>query len=138
MQYSSIISLVVKIIDSDIFEGMGEIGEDGRATGCEISVDCLGADECGKIFNVNIRTTAATYEQAVKITEKLSCKSIHFIQGVFLVDSDENYDIITVYDPIYEAVSNDELSFYLRQFNRCNCKKGEYLDRLATNEMAMI
>lgn len=32
MQYSSTISLVVRVIDSDIFEGMGEIGEDGHAT----------------------------------------------------------------------------------------------------------
>jgi hypothetical protein len=131
MQYSSTISLVVKVIDSEIFEDMGEVGKDGRATGCEISVHCLGADECGKIFNVNIRTSVATCEEAGKITEKLSCNSIHFVQGVFLLGSDENYDIITVYDPSYEAVGNDKVSLYSRQLNQCNCKKGEYLYRSA-------
>jgi len=131
MQYRSTISLVVKVIDSEIFEGMGEVGEDGRATGCEISVHCLGADECGKIFNVNIRTTAATCEEAGKITEKLSCNSIHYIQGVFLLCSDKHYDIITVYDPSYEAVGSDQVSLYSRQFNQHNCKKGEYLYRSA-------
>lgn len=131
MQYSSTISLVVKVIDSEIFEGMGEVGEDGRATGYEISVHCLGADECGKIFNVNIRTSVATCEEAGNITEKLSCNSIHYVQGVFLLDSDEHYDIITVYDPSYETVSSDELSLYSREFNQHNCKKGEYLLRSA-------
>ncbi len=129
MQYISTISLVIKVIDSEIFEGMGEIGEDGRATGYEISVHCLGADECGKIFNVNIRTSVATYKEAKKITERLSCNSIHYVQGVFHLGSDEHYDIITVYDPSYEAVGSDELSLYASQFNQQNCKKGEYLYR---------
>ena len=131
MQHSSTIALVVQVIDNDIFEGMGKVGEDGCATGCEISVHCLGTDECGKIFNVNIRTTAATCEEAGKITDKLSCNSIHYIQGVFLLCSDKHYDIITVYDPSYEAVGSDEVSLYFRQFKQHDCKKGEYLYRSA-------
>ncbi len=100
MQYSSTISLVVKVIDSEIFEGMGEVGEDGRATGYEISIHCLGTDECGKIFNVNIRTSAATCEEAEKITETLSCNSIHYVQGVFHLGSDEHYDLLRLWSQL--------------------------------------
>jgi hypothetical protein len=123
MQYNSTISLVVKVIDSEIFKGMGEIGEDGRATGCEISVDCLGTDEGCKIFNVNIRTTAATYEEAGKIIEKLSCNSIHYIQGIFFLDSNEKLDFITVFDPRYEPLSNEAMAFYSKIFNMHGHKK---------------
>ncbi len=124
MQYNSTISLVVKEIDSEIFEGMGEIGEDGRATVCEISADCLGTDEGCKIFNVNIRTTAATSEEAGKITEKLSCNSIHYIQGIFSLDSNEKLVSMTVFDPRYEPISSEAKAFYSKIFNMYGLEKG--------------
>lgn len=124
MQYSSTISLVVKVINSDIFEGMGEIGEDGHATGCEISVQCLGADEGGKIFNVNIRTSAATYDESGKIVGKLSCNSIHYIQGIFFLDSNNKLDLITVFDPHYEPISSEAMAFYSKILNINHHEKG--------------
>ncbi len=129
MANSSAISLVVKVIYNDIFEGMGEVGEDGRATGCEISVHCLGADEGGRLFNVVIRTSSATYKEAQKIVEDLSCNSIHYIQGVFFLDSNENLDLITVFNPSYEPVSNEAIIFYSKIFNVCKPEKGKYLYR---------
>ena len=85
MNYSSTISLAVKVIYNDIYEGMGKVEKDGHATGCEIFIHCLGADEGGKLFNVNVRTSSATYKEALKIVEELSCNSIHYIHGVCLL-----------------------------------------------------
>ena len=131
MKYSSTISLVVKIIYNNIFKGMGEVGKDGRATGCEISIHCLGVDEGGKLFNVIIRTGTATYEEAFKITEELSYNTIHYIQGVFFLDSNENLDLITVFNPSYEPISNEAMTFYSKLFNIHNPEKGKYLYRPA-------
>jgi len=135
MNYSSTISLVVKVIYNNIFEGMGEVGEYGHATGCEISIHCLGADEAGKLFNVVIRTSSDTCEEALKIVKRLSCNTIHYIKGIFFLDSNEKYDIITVFNPRYETVSSDKMEFYLKVFNIHNPEKGKYLYRSATNDL---
>jgi len=134
MNYSSTISLVVKVIDNDIFEGMGEVGEDGRATGCEISVHCLGADEGGRLFNVVMRTSSATYEEALKIVADLSSNSIHYIQGEFFLDSNEKLDLITVFNPSYEPISTDKMEFYLKVFNIREPEKGTYLYRTVASD----
>jgi len=135
---SSTLSLVVKVIYNDIFEGMGEVGKDGHATGCEISVHCLGTDEGGKLFNVNIRTSSATYEEAFKIVEELSCNSIHYIQGIFFLDSTENLDLITVFNPSYEPISNEAMTFYSKLFNIHNPEKGKFLHRSVSNDLAAL
>jgi len=136
--HSSTISLVIKVICNDILEGQGEVGEDSRATGCDVIADCLGVDVAGKLFNVEIRIGKATYEEALKITEELSCDSMHHIQGIFFLDSDEKYDIITIFDPSYEPVSNGEEAFYADLFITCSHKKGEYLYRSMAKNLAEL
>jgi hypothetical protein len=137
MNYSSTISLAVKVIYNDIFEGMGKVGDDGHANGCEISVHCLGTDEGGKLFNVVIRTSSDTYEEALKIVEDLSCNSIHYIKGIFFLDSNEKLDLITVFNPTYEPISNETMTFYSKIFNIHNPEKGKYLYRSVANDLTL-
>lgn len=118
MNCRSYISLVVKVIHNDIFEDMGEVSENGHASGCEISVSCFGADESAKLFNVNIRTDASTYQQALDITRELSPGTIHYIKGVFFIDSNECYDLIMIFHPSYEPISDDEVMFYSELFDK--------------------
>ena len=133
MKHSSTIALVMKVINHDIFKEMGEVGKDGRATGCEISIDCLGADEGGKLFNVEIHDSSNTYEEALKIVEELSCDSIHYIQGIFFLDSDEDHDLIRIYNPSYEPVNSDEEAFYTEQFSMHNHHNGVHISRSEAN-----
>jgi len=116
---------------------MGKVEEDGLATGCEISAHCLGADEGGKLFNVNVRTSSATYKEALKIVEELSCNSIHYIHGVFFLDSNESYDAITVCNPSYEPVSNEAMTFYSKILNIHNPEKGKFLYRSLANDLTL-
>lgn len=130
MKYDALISLVVKVMDSDIFESTGEVEGNGLAMGFEISIDCLGLDNAGKVLNVNIQTDADTYEEACTLTEDLSCGEIYHVRGLFFLDSDGKYDIITMYNPTYEPVLGEERSFYYQQLERYQCEERGYIYRL--------
>lgn len=127
MKYNAVISLVVKVMDSDIFENTGDVTENGLARCCEISIDCLGLDNAGKLLNVTIQTDADNCEQACTVTEDLSCGEILYVQGLFFLDSDGKYDIITLYNPVYEPVPGEEKAFYARQFDRYQPEERGYL-----------
>jgi len=129
MQYSPNISLVIKVIHSNIYKA-GKIGKDGRGNGWDISAWCLGSDECGRLFNVEIRIDTSIYEEALKIHGELANDTIHYIHGLFFLDSNEHYDIITVFNPSYEPVTDEETTFYSETFNKH--KTRELLYRSAT------
>lgn len=130
MQYSPNISLVIKVLHRNIYKA-GEIGEDGCGTGWNISAWCLGSDECGRLFNVEIRMDTSVYEEALRVYEELASDNMHYIKGLFFLDSNEKYDIITVFNPSYEPVIGDEATFYSKIFNKH--KKGRLIYRCEAN-----
>ena len=129
MTHSPNISIVIKVIHSNIYKA-GEIGEHGRGTGYDISAWCLGSDECGRLFNVEIRIDTNIYEEAIKIHGDLACDTIHYIKGLFFLDSNEHYDIITVFNPSFEPAVGEKTAFYSEIFNKH--KKRDLIYRAAT------
>jgi hypothetical protein len=129
MAYESTIALVVKVLHYDIFEGTGEVGENGQATGFEVNIDCTGVDNAGKFFNVDIFISVATRNEMMRIAEDMPCGTIHFISGIFFMDSDENYDILRVFDPEHQPVVGEKAEFYSRQFDSHHRNGGEYIYR---------
>jgi len=129
MTHRPTISLVIKVLRRNIYKA-GEIGKDGRGTGYDISAWCLGSDECGRLFNVEIRMDTSRYDEALKINEELASDTIHYINGLFFLDSNEYYDIITVFNPSYEPAVGEKTAFYSEIFNKH--KKRELIYRAAT------
>lgn len=129
MAYESTIALVVKIMHYDIYEGTGEVGENGKATGFEVNIDCTGVDNAGKFFNVDIFTSFATRNEAMRIVEDMPCGTIHLISGIFFMDSDKNYDILTVFNPEYQPVAGEKAEFFAKQFDSLHRNEGEYIYR---------
>ncbi|MCG6536423.1 MAG: hypothetical protein L7F78_17380, partial [Syntrophales bacterium LBB04] len=89
------ISLYVKIIGIDIIELTGTV---------EIHIDCIGLDGTGTIVNVYALDSYEAMEDAIERRNSLLPGAIKLLSGVLSVESEEKYDIFTVYRPTFQPV----------------------------------
>lgn len=104
---------IVKIIN---------VGNWTRDDYMQISVDCLGLDSYGFVFEINLEFNPDTVNKMNRIVEELKVDDIFIVRGTYAIIWAKDEKSITIYDPEYAPASlhfpEEEIREAFRRNNR--------------------
>ncbi len=100
----------------------------------QISVDCLGLDSYGFVFELNLEFNPDTANKMNRILDDLKVNDIFIVAGTYVVTWITDEKGITIYDPEYSPASIHFSEEEIREAFRQNSKRLEDLKDIETGQ----